>query len=325
MTRRALRSPIARFAAGALISAVFFVLTLARVDLELFGQALGGVSLALVGLMVGLSAIEVAVRAARWRILLMPIADTGFALAYAHLSIGHLANAVLPARLGDVARAMLTGSRMRVSRTSVLGTVVVERIADTGILGLAALAGALAGFRSFDGSLIAVGVAGLIATAVAVLLIALLRWRTVAASRIGSLLLYHGRRFAAGGASLRNPTHLALIGLLTLASFVLAVAILLVGALSVGIALPLWQAAVIMAFLTLSTAIPAGPASIGTYEFVGVGVLVAMGHPAEASLLIVGIVHVVAVLTPASIGLVSMWVLGLDPRASRFGTRAIAS
>ena len=45
--------------------------------------------------------------------------------------IGYLANNVLPARLGELVRSHSLGEKEGVARTTVLGTVVVERVVDT--------------------------------------------------------------------------------------------------------------------------------------------------------------------------------------------------
>lgn len=322
MSGRVLRNPLARFGAGMAISGVFLLMTLTRIDVAVLVRAWSGVTLSAMGVVVLISLIEVGIRALRWRKLLRPLADPGYPLAYGMLSIGHLANAVLPARLGDLARAILAGSRLQISRTSVLGTVAVERVADSGLLVIAAGVGAAVGFHSLDGSLTTM--AALVGAGAVGLLLAVIALRTppISRSRVGRLAISLARRFAAGATALRSPAQVAQLLLLTISSFGLAVLLLIVAAAAVGLELPLWQAAIIMAFLTLSTAIPAGPASLGTYEFVGMGVMVSMGHPAEASLLAVAIVHGVAVVTPATVGLFSLWAMGIQPLASRFGTRS---
>ena len=67
--------------------------------------------------------------------------------SYWYLAIGYFANSMLPARLGDVARAYLAGRAFGISRLAVLGTIVVERLADglfilfvVAVLGLTVLA-----------------------------------------------------------------------------------------------------------------------------------------------------------------------------------------
>lgn len=321
MIARALRHPAIRIAIGLSISAAFTYATMSRVNVEDLTEAFRQLAWPMVATATIVSAMEVAVRALRWQRLLTPLADPGYRLAYALLSIGHLANALLPARLGDVSRAFIAGSRLGVSRTSVLGTIAVERLADTALLAVAGVVGAMVGFHAFDTSLTVLAF-GTIAAVLAVAGgVALIRVDRIATTRVGAAVGLYGRRFASGASAARRPGELMWIGALTLASFALAAVLLLVCAAAVGISLPVWQAGIVIAFLTLSTAIPAGPASLGTYEFVGVAILVSMGHQPEASLLAVALVHAVAVLTPATIGLGCLWALGLDPIASRFGTK----
>ena len=47
-----------------------------------------------------------------------------------YLLVGYLANNVLPARLGELVRSHYLGDREGISRTTTLGTVVVERVVD---------------------------------------------------------------------------------------------------------------------------------------------------------------------------------------------------
>ena len=68
-----------------------------------------------------------------------------------------------------------------------------------------------------------------------------------------------------------------------------------------------------MGGLALSTAVPAAPGSLGTYEFVGTTILIGLGVPSEPALAIVVLVHVMATLPPAVVGLVMSWTLHLGP------------
>ena len=72
-----------------------------------------------------------AARGARWRALLAPIAVIPFRRVLGYTYQGYLANNVLPARLGELVRTHALGEGEGLSRTTVLGTVVVERIVDT--------------------------------------------------------------------------------------------------------------------------------------------------------------------------------------------------
>ena len=208
------------------------------------------------------------------------------------------------------------------SRASVLGTIAVERASDAGLLGLAVAVGVLVGFRQLAPTVGFLLLATAIAVAVAAAAFLVLRRDRVVATRIGGYLHHHGARFWAGASGLRSWRDRAAWAALTVTSYVLTVLIFTTVASAVGLSLPVWQAALAMAAVTLSTAIPAGPASIGTYEFVGMTVLVSVGLPAEQSLLCVALVHAVVVVPPSLIGLVAMWWLNVRPQTPRVSTRA---
>ena len=299
-----------RSAVGLIVSVTLLVAIASQVNLGLLAGAWAAVSPAVLLVAAMVSVVEVSSRAIRWQILLAPFARVGFGTALGYLAIGHLANTILPARLGDVTRAVLTGGNLRVSRISVLGTIAVERVADAGLLAVAIAAGSLVGFTGMKQTLIAgiiVGAAGMAGIIAAILV---LRNPVVGTTRVGRFLRDHGARFLAGGRALRKGRSLALVVALTICAFGLATAIFSIVAAASGLAVPLWQSALMIAAVTLSTAIPSGPASIGPYEFVGVTLMTAMGHPAEASLLCVALVHLVA-LAPASLmGLAAMWGMG---------------
>jgi uncharacterized membrane protein YbhN (UPF0104 family) len=99
---------------------------------------------------------------------------------------------------------------------------------------------------------------------------------------------------------------------MTLASFGLSVLILQTTLLATGIILEWWQVAVAIGAMTLSTAVPAAPGAVGTYEFVGTSALAAFGVPADAALVTVIAVHLLATIPPALIGLATTLVLHVD-------------
>lgn len=314
MIRAQLSRPWIRAVIGMAISAAFIAATIASVELELLAEAWAAVGLGLLAVAAATSVAEVNIRAVRWRLLLRTLAPVSYGVTLGYLAIGHLANAILPARLGDVARALFAGVRLRVSRASVLGTIAVERVSDAGLLGLAVAIGVLIGYRQLAPTVAILLAAGMVAGAVAIAIFLVLRRQSVAATRVGGFLSHHGARFWAGAMGLRGWREVVAWATLTVTSFALTVVIFSTVAAAVGIPMPAWQAALVMASVTLSTAIPAGPASIGTYEFVGMTVMVSMGFPAEQSLLCVALVHAIVVVPPSLIGLVAMWWLGVRPR-----------
>ncbi len=71
------------------------------------------------------------IRALRWRILLIPLKpDTRLRSRFASVSIGFMANNLLPARVGEFARAYAFSRMEPVSAPAALGSLVVERLMD---------------------------------------------------------------------------------------------------------------------------------------------------------------------------------------------------
>ncbi len=290
---------------------VFLAITVSRVDLGETARALASAAPAGVLLAISTNLVELTIRSERWRILLRPSANVPLRSAFAYLTIGYFANAVLPARLGDPARAYLAGRAFGISSLTTLGTIVVERVSDAlTILVVVLIAGIIVAPGSeLSGSaavLTAVALAG-IAAAVIVAIIAL---------RSGLLERGFGRRVRAivarvgeGAAALRRPQGAALILGLTILPF--GVAICTFGAVSWALGLPLdpIQWAFVIGVLALSTAIPAAPGSLGTYEFAGVTALGILGIGPSQALAATVLVHVIAALPPALLGLVATLVL----------------
>ena len=311
VARDAWRSPVVRLVTGFVVSAAFLAVTVSRVDLGETARALvraapGGIALA-----VGLVLVELVIRAERWRILLHPSAQVPLRSAFAYLTVGYFANTLLPARLGDAARAYLAGRSFGISPLVTLGTVVVERVLDAVVILLVVL---LAGLLVAPGSQFAGSAAVL--TAVVLVGLAVAVMAGVVAIRSGLLDRPHGRqlravvvRIAEGAATLRRPRGAAVILGLTILPF--GVAVCAFGATSGALGLPLGPAewALVLGVLALSTAIPAAPGSLGTYEFAGVAVLVILGLGPSQALAATVLFHVIATLPPALLGLVATLVL----------------
>ena len=317
-----MRGPAAlRLAAGIAISVVFLALTLARVDLAAVGEALRQVVPAGVAVAFGVVLVDLAIRALRWKLLLEGVGGTGRApgivTAAAYLSIGYLANSLLPARLGDVARAYLAGSAFGVSRAATLGTILVERVADGAtMLALALLSSLLVAsvlevrnLAAYAAVLAAAGAIGL-----AVLWRALSRGR-LARSRYPGMVRGAAGRVAAGLAVIRTPAGAIRIAAITLAAAATAAAVGWVVAGAAGIPLTPIQAVLFSSGIALSLAIPAAPASLGTYEFVGVVILTSFGASPEQGLATVLVMRLVSTLPLSVLGLAAVWILHIRPAA----------
>ncbi len=119
-----------QFFAGIAVSLAILVIIVSRIDLGTIRLPLSKLNLWWVPSMILVYFAGFLVRGARARLLLSSLKTVGFSAATEGVFVGYLGNTVLPARAGELARAFFVGNRESMSRTSVLGTVIVERIFD---------------------------------------------------------------------------------------------------------------------------------------------------------------------------------------------------
>jgi uncharacterized protein (TIRG00374 family) len=74
--------------------------------------------------------IIMGLKTVRWQLLMKHIRGIALTRIYPVEVIGHMANAVLPLRLGELVRAYLLGEKEKVSKIAVLATVVAARTLD---------------------------------------------------------------------------------------------------------------------------------------------------------------------------------------------------
>ncbi|MCM8762840.1 MAG: flippase-like domain-containing protein [Candidatus Omnitrophica bacterium] len=77
-----------------------------------------------------LTLITYAIRAYRWQLLMNPIKRIRWLHLLSAITIGFMANCVLPARVGELVRASVIGLKEKVSAATALTTVIVERVFD---------------------------------------------------------------------------------------------------------------------------------------------------------------------------------------------------
>ncbi len=313
-----MRRPLLRALLGLAISAIAIALVARQVDVAAAGDVLRGANPVFVVATVGCIVLDVTLRALRWRGLLAPVARLRLATVAASLLVGYLANNILPARLGELVRSHHLGDRTGVSRASVLGTVVVERVVDTGVLvTIASVAIVILSVRGIVASAVLLGLAltGFLVAALALALVAhrlpyadrviatVERWPAVvrAASRLRGGLAVAGRPRTMAGA----------IGWSVAAWGATIVAFALAGQ-AIGVELTWGQAALLAAGVSLVTAIPAGPGYIGTFELAAVEIGKAVGVPADPAFALALLVHA-AILGVTTIGGVTAFLATRGP------------
>jgi uncharacterized protein (TIRG00374 family) len=301
---------LVRATIGIGVSILAFALVFGSVDSQETLNILGGAAPAWI-LAVGVFfAIDVGFRAFRWRCLLAPIQAVPFTRTLAYLLIGYLANNVLPARLGELIRCHYLGDREGISRTTALGTVVVERVIDIAVVvAIAAAAILVLSVRGMVANAILVGGAiGILLVVGLAFMIAAHRLpgadRVAAAvarwPQVGEL----ARRLREGLSVASRPRTLGEVLVLTCLAWTASLLGFAAAGQAVGIQLTIGQAALLASGTALAAAIPSGPASLGTFELAVVRICGVLGVADARAFAIALLVHgTIVVLT--SIGGVS--------------------
>ncbi len=252
-------------------------------------------------------------KAWRWRYILEPVRRLSINRLFAIVMVGYFANFALPANAGELVRPFILGRREGISTSSVLATVVLERMVDLVswlvLLGLVFTLAPLPGWLVY---LAGAGVAGLLAGTMALWLV----WQ--GRERKGIV----GRIFARLPASLANPI-LGIVGsfsrglqvgaqsrslgmVLSITPSVwllLAAAFNLIGrAAGIGASYPAYLLVVVV--VSLGAAIlPALPMRVGTLEFLVISTFDIFGVDESQALAFVILLRAVR-LVPFALGYV---------------------
>ena len=310
-----------RWILGIAISALFLWVALRQVgDIADLGESLAranylwvlpGAALYLAGLWV---------RAVRWQMLLRPVAHLPLRSLFGILSIGFFVNNVLPARLGEIARAVLVGRRHQLSRSATLATVVVERIFDGVVmllfLGAATFAAGGQVAPDWLELLVPLTAAGFGGAALVLVVLALAPEFTLG---VAARLLAPFPERAREGALAFATKFIAGLGVLQdlkLAAGVLATSaiawLLEAGVyLAVGQAFGLMTAAppylLALAVANLGTMIPSSPGYVGTFDALTARALAVFSVPGATALAYAFVLHMTIWLPPTLLGLFYLW------------------
>jgi glycosyltransferase 2 family protein len=216
-------------------------------------------------------------RAIRWRLILRDVDGHRFpALPLWHATaIGFMANNLLPARAGEVARAYVASRQLPVRFTTALASVGVERVFD-GLVMLGLMAAAIAA-PSFPADTVIAGRSlSALATSAAILFGALLVLALVVVHRPAPWLRLVGRvsqRLAhwveglvAGLAVLKSPVRFGGVVLWSLVLWLTNAAAFAVCFRAFGLEVPLEGALLLQGVIGFGVAVPSTPGFVGVFE-----------------------------------------------------------
>jgi uncharacterized protein (TIRG00374 family) len=270
-------------------------------------------------------------RTIRWQYLLRPVKRVTALRLYPVVIVGLMANNLMPARTGEIVRAYVLGVRERVSKSSALGTIAVDRLFDGLTLVpmmfiVALFAGRDVTFPvGFGYDLSFAGLSAVMAILFGAALIVLLVLVFSNAARNGLHRLVHrlapGRlkpkveevlhSFFAGLESLRSPVDLAVAWIMSGLSWTLEATMYYLVARGFGIDEGFHVFLLLTAAANLAIAVVASQGGVGPFELVVSKTVVAFGAAGElGSAYAIGL-HAVLLFPIILLGLYLMWSMKL--------------
>jgi len=265
-----------------------------------------------------LNLASVLLRTARWRLMFRHQRAPSFRRLTAALLVGQAVNVLMPARLGDLARATLAGAE---GIAYTLGTLMVEIALD--LLMLVALVVWLLSRATLPtwwrGSGQALLVASAVALAAVVALVIGRRWMARTLERLAARWRHPSVRhiLAVAGKlllsldTLGRPAQLlpALAWSVSIWTLYGAVNYILLGA--VGERPSVLTALFLLAVLQLGVAVPSSPGRVGVYHYLCVQALAVFGVGGANALSYAVMLHLISVVVPMVLGAALAWRLGV--------------
>lgn len=254
---------------GAVISVVLIILVFKQVDVDSISHALRRTSI--FWLLVALVFYwgEILLRINRWKRILVSVDST---IRYSSISnsfcVSAAANNIFPFRLGDILRAHLVGIQRNISRYSLMGTIVLEKLIDVVAVLLLTCWGAF-GVLSQVGAMSKVGFIFLMG---GVNFIALGGIYLFSKNRFLSnklVMFFHERLgyFKKGFGILLQPKNLSLVFLETVLIWAFNTLAIWAIIKSLGVSLSVSEVLLLEGITGLAAAIPSAPAGIGTLQY----------------------------------------------------------
>lgn len=309
---------------GIIISASFLFLTFHRVNLHELKEALDSANYFYLIPVVALTFLSLWFRTLRWQYMIQPIKDIKLSNLFSALMIGFMVNNLLPARLGEFARAYAIGEKESISKSSSFATIVVERIFD-GITILTLLAIILI-FWPFSFP-IWLRNAAYIACSVYFFTLLFLILLKIQTKKVLSIVEFVCKpfpqkfkirlmkilsAFVDGLKILHSTKNIIYSAVLSLFVWLPAVLIIYCLLISFGIYLPISVSFFLLVIICIGLMIPSAPGFVGTIQFFCVAGLALFAVPKSQALSFSIIYHASAFIPVTTIGLVYLLKEGLS-------------
>jgi uncharacterized protein (TIRG00374 family) len=330
---------------GIVITLVCLVVAFNRINFGELAGALASANYLLVAPALLLWLVGYIARTLRWRAILAGARPGPLGALFGVLMVGFATNNVLPARLGEFARAYLLRQKTGLRKTFVLASIFLERVFD----GLALVAVILVlsavvkppGWDQETDVAAMVSLLELLATVifvgVTVMIAAVLIRRDLSTRLVGSVAgMLPGRvarfvngafgAFVNGLSSMRRPKVVLATAVLSLVVWAIewTAYVMIASAFNLGLSgIQLAAAcALLLVVVNLGIMVPAAPGYVGTFQVFAVAALAVWGVPREQALAVAIVAHLAQYVLVTAIGLAFFGREHLSLRAMAVASRA---
>ncbi len=262
---------------GIIISAVLVYLSVRGIDFQGISRDLKKISFSYVAVFLIIAIFMQWLRSYRWGVILQPLQKIDQLSLFSVTSVGFLAIAAIPARIGELARPYLISKKSSIKMSAALGTIIVERVLD----GFAVLTISVIVFffNDLPSWMIKSSLLLFILTLLIFFCIAGLIWRRDKALKIINRIL--GKLPGEFAHKIDAAVHRFIDGLQIIVNIKLLLYLLLLSSLiwlldvlaiyvlleAFGFTLPVMASFLIMIVLIVGIAIPAAPGFIGSWHY----------------------------------------------------------
>lgn len=256
-------------------------------------------------------------RSMRWKYIFSPLKKARFSSLFFSLSIGFMANNLLPVRIGELIRAYLIGKKEDVSKSASLATIVIERVFDG--LTLLFLLSIIFLFFPFPAWVKKVGIISFIFLFVLIVfLYSLLHWKEPTLKIFQKFLFFLPlslkekiinllRSFVSGLKVLHHKKELFYVCFFSLLVWFAEASTFYLVACAFQLPIPFFGAVFVMILICLGLVIPSSPGFIGVYEYFSISALQLLSVPKSQGVPYTIVIHGLQFLLIISLGFFLLW------------------
>lgn len=291
--------------AGLMLSALLVYLSVRGIDFQGVIDGFRNIRYGFVPPVLALLFLMQALRSFRWGVILTPLAKIDQLSLFSVTSVGFLAIAAVPARLGELARPYLITRKSDLKMSSALGTIIIERVLDS--MTLLSIAGVVLFFIPLPAWLVQASLLFLLATLTILAALVLMVIKREASLRIlapliGKLPTRYGEmlnrligHFIEGFRIMIDPALLVFAFGLSFAIWLIDVLAIYLLFLAFGFPLSVTAAFALMIILIIGIAIPTAPGFIGNWHYSCILGLSLFGIPRTEALTFAIIFHALSI------------------------------